>query len=394
MSKKHFLILFTILLAMFLLSPIFVFAQESKSIFDAGEPPKLQMPIPGTVEFSKIKVEGGTISVPWLAEYIAGIYKYAIALAVTLAIFMVMVGGFLWITAAGDKGKIGKATEIITDAVVGLILAVGSYVILYTINPDIINFNALRLKLVETQPLTEAAPNEFDTGQNESSSAPSTIPTSSEDCKEVARRVQSGEISFAKENDKAGFLNNNGIIKRNSCVWCYAPKGTKAINDTSENGPCGGESTNVATNPKVCKLILKLADAKKANLFKGSFSVRCIICGHTRCARTEGTPACTTCKQTATPGGKAKGQSNHWKGGGIDLPPNEDMQKYIVDNLIGLGIAQVIGPAGWDHTSINCQGTRTGKAQSPYLCNNGKCGVGYGAQTLCGHINHIHVGFE
>ena len=151
-TRKPFLIFFTLLLALFLFSPIFVFAQESKSVFDAGVPPTLQMPIPGAPEFSKITAENGYLNVPWLAEYIAGIYKYAIALAVSLAIFMVMVGGFLWITAAGDKGKIGKATEIITDAVVGLILAVGSYLILYTINPDLVSFEALKVKMVEAVP--------------------------------------------------------------------------------------------------------------------------------------------------------------------------------------------------------------------------------------------------
>jgi hypothetical protein len=155
LSKKHFLILFTILLAVFLLSPIIVFAQEEKSMFNVGEPPKLQMPIPGVPEFSKIQVEGGEISVPWLAQYIAGVYKYGVALAASLTILMIMIGGFLWITAAGDAGKISRAKSLIIDAVIGLILAVGSYVILYTINPDLVAFKALQISLVKREPFGE-----------------------------------------------------------------------------------------------------------------------------------------------------------------------------------------------------------------------------------------------
>ncbi len=133
----------------FLFSPIFVFAQEKPAA--EIETPKLQMPIPGVPELSKVKVEDGYISVPWLAEYIAGAYKYGVALAVSLTIFMIMLGGFFRITAAGSAGKIEKANKLITDAVIGLILAFGSYVILFTINPDLVGFQSLQVKLVKKE---------------------------------------------------------------------------------------------------------------------------------------------------------------------------------------------------------------------------------------------------
>jgi len=91
-------------------------------------------------------------SVTGLPQYIEMIYNYAIGLAVSLAIFMVMVGGFYWITAAGDKGKIGKATNLITDAIIGLILTLGAYIILNTINPALLSLKMPTVTPIKKEP--------------------------------------------------------------------------------------------------------------------------------------------------------------------------------------------------------------------------------------------------
>lgn len=90
-------------------------------------------------------------AVSGLPEYIARVYNYAIALAVSLSIFMLMWGGFKWITAAGDRGKISSAQSTITDAVIGLVLALGAYVILNTINPAILSLKMPEIKPVARQ---------------------------------------------------------------------------------------------------------------------------------------------------------------------------------------------------------------------------------------------------
>ncbi len=146
--KHHKIILIVAILSVIFLWGNIVFAQEAETPKEI-EGPKLQMPIPDVPQLSKIQVKGEKISVPWIAEYIAGVYKYGVALAVSLTIFMLMAGGFFWITAAGEPKKIDKARTIITDAVIGLILALGSYLILFTINPDLVKFKAIQLKLVK-----------------------------------------------------------------------------------------------------------------------------------------------------------------------------------------------------------------------------------------------------
>ena len=353
--------------------------------------PKLQIPIPGIpslTEFAKVEIktegleEKRYVYIPWISQYIAAVYGWAMGIVGILATVMIVWGGVIYLTAGGTPERISTAKDYITSALAGLLLAFGSYLLLYTINPDLVKFGAMKIEVIERKEFEEGkdfASIEYDEEQGESASASTTIPSSSEDCKKVGELIGKGEIGAAKPYDSAALIAGGIGEKRNQCKWCY---GSNPSTDA-----CGGGQFSI--NPKVCKLILELYNAKKEGKITLTKNfIRCIICPiHSRCAKTEGTTACETCKKTG------KGESKHWTGRGIDLPPDSDLQKYIVNNLMGLGISQVIGPEGWDHKSIQCGKPRTGSATSQYLCNGGKCGVSYGATTLCGHIDHIHVGF-
>lgn len=74
-----------------------------------------------------------------LVRYIKAIYKFFVGIAGIVAVFMIVFGGVMWIFAAGSAEKINKAKEIIVGAVSGLVLAVGSYVILNTVNPSLVS---------------------------------------------------------------------------------------------------------------------------------------------------------------------------------------------------------------------------------------------------------------
>ncbi|MCL5795038.1 MAG: hypothetical protein M1338_01645 [Patescibacteria group bacterium] len=108
------------------------------------------VPIPGTSFSSTNCVSGdNNCSVPWLAEYIYGIFKYGVIAAAILAAAMIMIAGFLWLTAGGSPNQISKAKDIISSSFLGLFLALFSTVILQTINPNLINLKALSPKGVE-----------------------------------------------------------------------------------------------------------------------------------------------------------------------------------------------------------------------------------------------------
>ena len=78
-----------------------------------------------------------------LGKYIIAIYNYGIGLVSVLAVVMIMYGGFRWIFAAGNASRIGEAKSTIISALVGLILALGSWMLLNTINPALTSFKPL-----------------------------------------------------------------------------------------------------------------------------------------------------------------------------------------------------------------------------------------------------------
>lgn len=123
--------------------------------------PKLQIPIGPNFQFSNLlkkdEEAGDTTTtylyVPYLAEYFGMLYKYLIGIAGILAGVMITFGGFQWLLAAGDAGKIKHARERIVNAVIGLILALGSYTVLFLVNPDLVTFKALKVPFVQNEEL-------------------------------------------------------------------------------------------------------------------------------------------------------------------------------------------------------------------------------------------------
>jgi len=117
------------------------------------ETPNFQVEIP-TVKLSQVSCvtdETGayTCSIPWLGEYISGIYNYALSIAGILAAIVLMAGGVLWLVSGGDASRITQAKELIVGSVSGLIILMASYVILYQVNPDMVKFNPISLSLVK-----------------------------------------------------------------------------------------------------------------------------------------------------------------------------------------------------------------------------------------------------
>lgn len=69
---------------------------------------------------------------------IESIFKWALYL-VGIAVFVNFLwAGFLWFTAAGRSGQIGQAKEKMINSLIGLIILLASYLILNTINPDLV----------------------------------------------------------------------------------------------------------------------------------------------------------------------------------------------------------------------------------------------------------------
>lgn len=112
--------------------------------------PRLEIPIP-TIKFTSPLLEGGVITIPFLAQYVGGVYQFLLGVVGIVAAVMMMIGGFQYLTAGGDSQRVGKAKKRIADALIGMVLAFGSYLVLWTLNPDLVEFRALQIAGVKTE---------------------------------------------------------------------------------------------------------------------------------------------------------------------------------------------------------------------------------------------------
>lgn len=93
--------------------------------------------------------ETGKMDSTLLAQYIGAIYNYGMAIAGILATIVLMGAGVIWLTSGGDSGKITQAKDLISGSVAGLLILVVSWVILNTINPDLVQLKAIKTTNLE-----------------------------------------------------------------------------------------------------------------------------------------------------------------------------------------------------------------------------------------------------
>jgi len=128
----------------------------------AMQSPKPVIKLPG-LEFSEPKAiqeeDGGAyLLIPFLGEYIAAGYKYGVAIASIIAVGMIINAGFGIAISGGNSEKINHSKTRIVQAATGLLIAVGSYVLLYTINPNLVEFKSFKVPYIEGSPITEIVP--------------------------------------------------------------------------------------------------------------------------------------------------------------------------------------------------------------------------------------------
>ena len=83
-------------------------------------------------------VETPTVVKTALPEYLRYIFTFAITIAGLLAFGAMIYGGIRYLTSAGDPTKMKDAMEQVTAGVLGLIILLASYLILNTINPQLV----------------------------------------------------------------------------------------------------------------------------------------------------------------------------------------------------------------------------------------------------------------
>lgn len=82
-----------------------------------------------------------------VTAYLKGIFQFGVAAIAIVSMIAIMIGGYLYIFSAG--GKTEKAKQMITNALLGLGLALTSWIIVYTINPDLVELRGIQNVKIE-----------------------------------------------------------------------------------------------------------------------------------------------------------------------------------------------------------------------------------------------------
>lgn len=127
----------TLLIALLLTAPIILLAQEGYVPLE---------PIPG--------INMGEVTEGNLSSYLNGIFTYLVGLAAVLAVLYIVWGGFKWMSTDSVSGK-SEGKSIIQQAVLGLLLVLSTYLILYTIGGEQairLDFGSSTLRLEQNAP--------------------------------------------------------------------------------------------------------------------------------------------------------------------------------------------------------------------------------------------------
>ena len=73
-----------------------------------------------------------------VSDYVRYMFNLLIAVSAVMAIFMIVLGGFEYMTTDAVDGK-SEGLKKVQNAVYGLLMVLGSYLILRTINPELVN---------------------------------------------------------------------------------------------------------------------------------------------------------------------------------------------------------------------------------------------------------------
>ncbi|OGH93806.1 MAG: hypothetical protein A2538_02950 [Candidatus Magasanikbacteria bacterium RIFOXYD2_FULL_41_14] len=117
----------------------------------AGEPPCDQpgwgkcLPVGETVTTIAF---GGQRHFEDIGAFVTTLYNYAVRIAGIVAVIVIIVAGMQWVASGGNSEMIGAAKKRIGGAVIGLMILFSSFVILNTINPNLVKFRLPRIWLI------------------------------------------------------------------------------------------------------------------------------------------------------------------------------------------------------------------------------------------------------
>lgn len=123
--------------------------------FAAKDDVLLQVPIGKTTVITPCTEGKDFLSCGGIGDYITIAYAWIIGAVGILSMVAFAYAGLLWLLSRGNSGQVQLAQKVLTDTIAGLVLTLCSYLILYIINPSLVNFPELiigKIKPIEDEP--------------------------------------------------------------------------------------------------------------------------------------------------------------------------------------------------------------------------------------------------
>lgn len=137
---------------------------EHNGVLDGYQPPECPngyhycFPDPSKAAKLTLSTSIGGLTVAGdLGEYVAKAYQWMLGAATTIAIVMLMVAGIRWSLGGLSSEQIGKAKTTIKNATMGLVLLLSTYLILFTVNPQLLKMSVPDFPMIKTVSLVDNA---------------------------------------------------------------------------------------------------------------------------------------------------------------------------------------------------------------------------------------------
>lgn len=150
--KKYFLTSALIIICLFLIANF---------CFAVGRELELQYPtVPGA--------EAPTTTKTVLSQYVKYLFNFSIIIAGIIAFGVIIFGGVKWLTSAGSPAQASDAKDQALAGILGLVVLLSSYLILTTINPQLVIFDVGKAGLGQGITLWDNQNNEITFGESQS----------------------------------------------------------------------------------------------------------------------------------------------------------------------------------------------------------------------------------
>lgn len=136
-----------------------------------------------------------------MGDYIKSWYGFLLGTVGILATIMIMWGGFKYLVSRGDKASIESAKTQMISAVTGIVLAFGTYTLLYLINPALLTINTPNLPNIQGGENVKVETGTAGSGVNAQ-------PTGANTCNVPVTTSVIGGVDFGPVNGKGAYATN------------------------------------------------------------------------------------------------------------------------------------------------------------------------------------------